>query len=204
METDVSCSFSVVVQADGSGEFRLKNTSAIASIYGPNEMKQAKELINDMNIEVFIKPKVNNQLKEKMQLEKFLTNICLDTVFVKDFPKSNLVITVQEVENDGSLLACLINALSVSLLESALPLKNVFAAVNVGVDTNGQMIVNPSLKKELTLPSTTFVLCKNGDVISSQTNKIITETIYEKSLKTALDYVPTIFDAFKKEVSSFY
>lgn len=204
MKSEISCKLTVVSQSDGSGEFIHGNTSAMASVYGPNEMKQSKELITNMNIEVSFKPKVSSQMKEKLLIETFLANICTDLVFIRDFPKSNLTIVVQELENDGSLLACSVNAIALALMESAIPLKSIFAAVNVAMDTDGGIIINPSLKQELELPSTTFVFNKACDLICSQTSKCSSETTYEMCLNASLNYIKTIFDIYKNKITELY
>ena len=201
MNSDFSCELSVVKQSDGSAKFSHKNTSVMASIYGPNEIKQSKEMFTDMHIEVNFKPKISSQIQEKLRLEEYLTNICTASILVKEFSKNSLTVVVQELDNDGSMLACLVNAISAALLESAMPQKNAFAAVNVAIDVDDNIIINPTLEQELSLTSITFVLNKNHDIIFSLASKITSQAIFEKCFKSAIDYASNIFDIYKKKIA---
>jgi len=71
------------------------------------------------------------------QREQQLAHCLASCIATRDHPRSAIIIVVQEMADDGALLACAVNASCAALIEAGVPLRCCVAAVQASVLPGG-------------------------------------------------------------------
>lgn len=77
-------------------------------------------------------------------MEQQLAHCLSACISTRDHPRSSITIVVQEMSDDGALLACAVNAACVALMEAGVPLRCCVAAVHVAVPVEGGLAIDPT------------------------------------------------------------
>jgi len=165
----MSCQQRMLSQPDGSATFSHGLTSAMAAVYGPTDVRPARELADRAAVEVVFKPKVGVGSCAARGVEEVIRGICESVILTSLHPRTAFTVVIQELHNDGSMLACCINAVCSALLDACAPMSFPFAAVACSIDVDGQLTVDPDKKTELaSVSSATFVFdCKEQNVLTA-------------------------------------
>ncbi|XP_059362288.1 exosome complex component RRP46 [Carassius carassius] len=118
MELDRSCSNvreygneqSLLSKPDGSSTFVQGDTSILAGVYGPAEVKVSKEIYNRATVEVLIQPKMGLPGVRERAREQCARETCEAALQLTLHPRSSVTVILQVVHDDGSLLSCCLNA----------------------------------------------------------------------------------------------
>ena len=136
-------------QADGSCSVSLGQTSFMAAVYGPREVKMNKEIVDKATIEFMYRPKVGQSGCAERFLETLIGNTCETAILCLLHPRKSVSIIVQELQNDGSQMACCINAAFLALLDACVPVKYMVASTCCVLTEDGtEPIVNPTATQE--------------------------------------------------------
>lgn len=208
MDTDASanygrpltCEVNLLSQSDGSASFSQGDSNALAAVYGPAEVKIAKELIDKATIEVVYKPKSGLPGCEDKFMERLVRNTCESLILTDLHPRTLITVIIQEMQNSGSYLACCINAACLSLLDSCVPMQYSVAAVCCIIDSQGKMIIDPTRKQEKTAKSSfTFVFeSKHRNVITLSTIGIFSPQEHEECLHSCRQASSQIFNFYRE------
>lgn len=172
------------------------------AVYGPAEVKSAKELIDRAAVEVIHKPKVGLPSCKDKQTEEILAGTCEAVAITKLHPRSLLCVVVQEMQDSGSFLACSINAMCLALLDAAYPLHATFAAVSCTYDTEHKLILDPSAKQEASCACRmTFVFeSTEKNVVSCYTTGACSRTEHKKALGACKVASDEIFQFYRESM----
>ncbi|XP_029636511.1 exosome complex component RRP46 [Octopus sinensis] len=174
----MSCELSLLSRPDGSASLSCGDTSMMASVYGPAEVKIAKEQINQATVEIVYKPKSGMANCAEKLKENLICSTCETAILACLHPRSSISITIQELQNSGSLLACAINVVCLSLLDASVNMNFMIAAVSCVFTENDQLILDPTLKEESSAPiSMMFVF----DSVSKSILAIHTSGLFDKT-----------------------
>ncbi len=147
----------VIPNADGSGYFKIGDTEAYAAVYGPRELhprsqqdpKQGK-LRCAYNMMPFsgqgdrVRPGPSRRSKEiSMVMEKAL----LPVVDLEAFPNAVVDVFVELPQTDAGSRCAAISAASIALADAGLRMRDVVAAVAVGV-VDGMKVVDLDYEEE--------------------------------------------------------
>ena len=132
----------VIKKADGSGFFKIGNTSAYAAVYGPRElnpkhMQNPKKGVLRCNYNMMpfsgtdrIKPGPSRRSKEiSMVTEKSL----LPVVNLEDCPNAVVDVFIELTETDAGSRCAGICAASIALADAGIQMRDMVAAVSTGV-----------------------------------------------------------------------
>ena len=171
-------------------------------MYGPAEVKSAKELIDRAAVDVIFKPKVGLPSCEDKQVEEMLAGTCEAIAITKLHPRSLLSVVVQEMQDAGSFLACSINAMCLALLDAAYPLSSTFAAVTCVYNSEEELILDPSLKHEASCSCRiTFVFeSVDRNVVSCYTTGVCSRMQYKKALAACKAASGDIFRFYRESI----
>ncbi|KAI4475290.1 hypothetical protein M0802_015217 [Mischocyttarus mexicanus] len=181
-------------------------TSVIAGVYGPIEAKPQKMIYDKASIEVVYSPlkgplKINDRL-----IELYLKESCEAGIIVNLHPASTISVNVQEVQDNGGLLACTINAACLALINSGISLKFTMAAVSCMIEENtGQVILDPNsdqLQKSQAILTFTFDSI-NKNLISCQTSGRFTFEEYLECLNKCEQASTHIFEFYRDVVKKY-
>lgn len=140
--------------------------------------------------------------------ESIIRNVCETALVAALYPRSAIMVNIQEMQNSGErlsqLLACAINAASFALLESDMDLKFMVAAVSCELNHDGMMHLHysPVFQEE---PKATFVFAFDSvdkRVLTSHTSGCFTVNEYQNALDFCRSQSGQVFDFFRRTVSS--
>lgn len=191
---------SLLSRSDGSASLCSGDTSMIASVYGPAEVKIAKEQISRATVEVTYRPKsgmpgCNEKLKENI-----ICNTCESVILTCLHPRSSVSLTIQELHHAGSQLACALNVANLALLDANVNMKFMVAAVNCAFTDKGQLILDPTLKEEQAAQVTmTFAFDSvSKDILTVYTTGLYTEEEFDTALKACKAASVEIFNFYQE------
>ena len=92
-------------------------------------------------MEVVLSPKGPSGVDGRSK-ESFVREIVTTSVVSALHPRSSLSLALQVLEDDGGLLACLVNSACLALVDSGIAMRCLFAAVSVAVTSEGKILVD--------------------------------------------------------------
>ncbi|MFT7803817.1 exosome complex component RRP46, partial [Arapaima gigas] len=148
---EFGCEQSLLSRPDGSSSFvqgMYWNTSVLAGVYGPADVKVSKEIHDRATLEVIIQLKVGmSGVRERAQ-EQYVRETCEAALLSSLHPRSSLSLVLQIIHDDGSLLSCCLNAACMALMDAGLPMSCLFCGVTCAIDHDGCIVTDPTLKQE--------------------------------------------------------
>lgn len=114
-----------------------------AGVYGPVEVRATKERADCATLEVVFKPKVGTPGCMARAIESLIRGACEAAVLLSANPRSLYTVVIQELHDDGALLACSVNAVCAALLDACAPMRFPFAAAACALDADGEIVVDP-------------------------------------------------------------
>ncbi|XP_013380191.1 exosome complex component RRP46 [Lingula anatina] len=190
---------SVLSRSDGSASFSQGDCCALAAVYGPGEVKVAKELSDKASVEVVFKMKVGLPgCKEKIQ-ERILRNTCETAIAATLYPRTAIDIVIQEMHNSGSFLATCINCVCMAMLDACVDMKYLVAAVTCGLNSEGELILDPTLEQESDLTALMIFAYEssNFEVIATYTTGSFTSDQFQICLIHCREASKHIFQFFR-------
>ncbi|KAH9504039.1 Exosome component 5 [Bulinus truncatus] len=138
-----------LTRQDGSVSLSQGDTTVLAVTYGPAEVRINQELYDRATIELVYKPKVGLPRPLDRKRESIIKSTFEAAIVTSLHPRSSISIIIQETEDLGSNLACCINAACLALLDAAVSMHFMVAAVAVSVMEDGLVKLDPDKKTEL-------------------------------------------------------
>lgn len=189
-------------QADGSSLFKLNSTSVMVGVYGPTEVKPAKELSDRASLEVTYKPKVKQAGCREKLLEKNVQSAFDGVVLTELHPRTAIQVIIQELQDSGSLYSCCINGVCFALLDACVPMRSTLAAVTCAVDSEGEIIIFPTKRQEETaiaVLSAAFE-SKEGAIISLSSSGVLTESKIQDCITVCKSSCSKIFELYRNKM----
>ncbi|OQS01950.1 U4/U6 small nuclear ribonucleoprotein Prp4 [Thraustotheca clavata] len=177
----LACEQGLLNRADGSARFNHGTTSVMASVSGPAPAKiRRQENVNQATLDVVFKAEKGVATARDKEYELILRQTFEPIILLENFPRTVISITVQVVEDDGSLLAVSINAINLALMDAGIPMRSVVGAITCSVLEDSQLCIDPSLVENDTATATVTTACSanNHQILTSFTSGILTEEQY--------------------------
>ena len=124
------------------------DSAALVAVFGPTGASKRQEIVNRAAIEVVYKPLSSAPGAAEKEKESVLRQIAEAAVMTQLHPRTVVQIVVQELNNDGSMLAVVINAMCVALLDAGVPLRHSFVAAAVATRMDGSVLLDPAAADE--------------------------------------------------------
>jgi ribonuclease PH len=137
--------------AGGSARFRCGNSCALAIIHGPSTAKASAERYDATTVScsvhrasavhtagsgasrILALREKKLQAADDARLAALIRRCLMSVIEIERFPRSVVSVTVQVLQQDGSLDACCINAVMAALLNAAIPCRTTMFAASCGV-----------------------------------------------------------------------
>ncbi|KAG5837589.1 exosome complex component RRP46 [Anguilla rostrata] len=145
---EFGCEQNLLSRPDGSSSFVQGDTSVLAGVYGPAEVKISKEIYDRATMEVVIQPKVGLPGVKERAREQCVRETCEAALLSTLHPRSSLSLVLQVVHDDGSLLSCCLNAACMALMDAGLPMGCLFCGVTCAIDPEGHIVTDPTAQQE--------------------------------------------------------
>ncbi|KAF9047791.1 exosome component Rrp46 [Panaeolus papilionaceus] len=150
-----SISFDKLARVDGSARFSFGNTSALASISGPIEVRLAAEQPTKATFEVQVRPLSNVPGTDAKAMAASIRSSLEPALILTKNPRSLVQLVIQAVSSTrsaagtDSLLAAMINASTTALLDAAsVPMRGIVFAIAIGRLPNGTLVVDAGEDEE--------------------------------------------------------
>ncbi|XP_062860557.1 exosome complex component RRP46 [Trichomycterus rosablanca] len=145
---DFCAEHTLLSKPDGSATFIQGDTNVLAGVYGPAEVKVNKEIYDRATLEVLIQPKVGMSSVREREREQCVRETCEAALLSTLHPRSSFTLILQVVHDDGSLLACCLNAACMALMDAGLPMNRLFCGVTCAIDAENRIITDPTAQQE--------------------------------------------------------
>ncbi|XP_037072296.1 exosome complex component RRP46-like [Pollicipes pollicipes] len=139
-----SCELGILSQCDGSALLCNGPAAVLASTFGPVEVRPQRELVDRASIEVSFRAHQGVEGVEDRRVEQLVRATLEECVFTALHPRTAVSVALNVLEPDNTLLlSTCVNAACLALLDAALPMKFMPAAVTC-VPVDDDVLVNPT------------------------------------------------------------
>ncbi|KAK0049186.1 exosome complex component RRP46 [Biomphalaria pfeifferi] len=192
-----------LTRSDGSVSFSQGDTTVLAVSYGPAEVRINQEQYDKATVEVVYKPKVGLPRPIDRKREAIVKSTLEAAIVTSLHPRSSISIIIQETEDLGSNMACCINAACLALLDAAVHMAFMVAAVAVSVMEDGQIKLDPNKKEELEGRATLTFVFDSADlkVVSVVTSGTFSQEEYKKSIDLTRLAAERVFQFYRDSLS---
>merc|ERR1711915_213200 len=118
-------------------------------------------------------------------------------------PRAAITINIQELQNDGGLLAASVNSACLSLLDSGVAMQFLVAAVSCALSPDGALLLDPSAREVKTAAAhVVFVFeSRSKAVISTHSEGAVKQEDFQKCLVAARSAVDSVFEFYRTVIS---
>ncbi|KAJ1966106.1 exosome non-catalytic core subunit rrp46 [Dipsacomyces acuminosporus] len=156
------CALGQLNRVDGSALFSSGKTSVLCGVYGPVDVKLYDEKLDRSQIEVKFRPDIGAPATKDKWVESSIRNTFERQIVAQLHPRTLIQINIQLREGDGSVDAAAINATTLALVDTGVPLKSMVTAATCAVLKDGGVVVDPTQEECDSAVSThTFAFANN-------------------------------------------
>lgn len=139
--------------SDGSSYVEQGNTKVVCTVQGPIEPAlRSQQHSEHANIEInltianfatFERKKRNKNEKRLIELKNILEKTFMESIMINLYPRTNIIINVQVLSQDGGLLAAITNSITLALINSGISMYDYVSSINCGLyDTTPLLDLN--------------------------------------------------------------
>ncbi|XP_029041317.1 exosome complex component RRP46 [Osmia bicornis bicornis] len=202
----INCELNQLSMPDGSAMLMQGDTAVVAGVYGPVEPKLQKMIYDKAFVEVSYTPIKGPAKVDDRMTEMYIKETCEAAIIVTFHPATAICINIQEVEDSGGLLACIINAACLALINAAVPMKFTIAAVCCMIEENTDNIILDPNNNQLEDARAEFTYAfdsMNKDVICCHTVGQFTEAEFFETMDKCKQASQHIFDFYRNLVKKY-
>lgn len=207
----------VIPQADGSGYFKIGNSTAYAAVYGPQELhprymhNPKRGIIRcHYNMQPFAgpgnrgRPGPNRRSKE---ISMVMENALSPVVQLEEYPNTVVDVHVEFTETDAGSRCAGICAAAIALADAGIAMKDMVASLAVG-HLDGEIVVDLDGVEEhfngevADIPLA--VIPSTGEITLLQMDGVTDPKIVLKAIKTGKDIVARIADVQRQALNDRY
>ncbi|CAJ0579797.1 unnamed protein product, partial [Mesorhabditis spiculigera] len=194
------CQLGSLSRADGSCMLSQGGTHVWVAVNGPGNANTSRRLADKMAVSVNFHPLFGDS--RYPTFENLVMSAVGSTVRRELFPRTELAVTIHELQNDGSLMAVALNATSLALLDSEVPSEAPFCAVEVARTPTGDYYVNPAKRHEAAAEGLAVLVFRSHETDApTLIAKTLTGQWTPEQLKEGIEragrIVPSLFMSFK-------
>lgn len=210
----ISCSLGTFHRSDGSAQFDQGQTSVIASVYGPREVKRRTESIHDRCLVTCEYTVASFAMSERKKAAKgdrrtkelglVIKQVFEATILTHLFPRSQISIYVQVLKDGGGAAAAAINAVSLALVNAGVPMKELVCACSVGYAEGTPLVDLSSMERGMGGPTMyVAVYPKAQSVVAMQMENKLNIEHLEEVLDVAKQGCVKIYEMLKAEIQTY-
>nr|CAH7759531.1 unnamed protein product [Callosobruchus chinensis] len=193
------CNLDILSRPDGSVLFCEGKTTVIAGVYGPVEVKIQKAHIDKATVECHYRPKSGQPGVEDRLYESFIRNTCEASLVAALYPRSAVLVTLQEMQNDKQLISCAVNAACMACLSSGIDMKFMFGAVTAFLTKDEALILEPPVsEKDIKALFVIVFESTEGRILACHTEGCFSQEQFQKATSICEDQCVNVFKFFKK------
>lgn len=211
----IHCELGALARADGSALYKQGDTHVLAAVYGPREPANRADLEHDkavVNCEFSSAMFASSSHRRTWKGDRRSTAAALvvqrafeGVILLQSYPKSQIDIYVQVLQNDGGAIVAAINAAGLALVNAGVAMSDLVVACNVGYVDDTFVVDASALESSADRPELTVaMLCHSGKLSTCQLDsKLPNGESFEKALEYALAGARQIFKVLEHEVKDY-
>ncbi|KAG6810434.1 hypothetical protein H0H92_011876 [Tricholoma furcatifolium] len=209
---DMSMDLAQQGQADGSAVITHGLTQVMVSVFGPREAKMRSQTIHDranINVEVNVAAFSTGDRRKRARGDKRILEIAATikstfepVVQTNLYPRSQIDVFVQVLQQDGGLLQACINATTLALINAGIPLLDFVCAVTGGVHSTSPLLDLTQLEENDIPHVTVAVMPQTGKVTLVTMETRLHVDRFEEIFRLAGDAGKVIHGEMKRAVRS--
>lgn len=211
----IRCSLGALSRADGSAYYEQGNTRVLAAVYGPREPRSRADAEHDRAVvkcEFSTAMFASSTYRRTWKGDRKSTAAALvvqkafeGVVLTGSYPRSQIDIYVQVLQNDGGALVAAINAASLALVNAGVAMSDFVVACSVGFVEDTFVVDAASLESSADRPELTLaMLSHSGKIASCQLDsKLPDGESFERALEFATSGAKQIFKVLEYEVRNY-
>lgn len=144
----LACERGLLSRADGSARWTQDTTVVLAAVYGPRSVPGYKEEAEKCSVEVVFKPRSDMPGVAERELEHAVRKTLEAVIITSLHPRCGISVILQVVNDDGSLLACSINAACAALVDAGIAMTGLVASISMARMADGTLLLDPLLSEQ--------------------------------------------------------
>ncbi|KAG6749589.1 hypothetical protein POTOM_046647 [Populus tomentosa] len=206
-----------VAKADGSAVFEMGNTKVIAAVYGPREVQNRSQQINDQALvrcEYSMANFSTGDRRRKPKGDRRSTEISLvirqtmeECILTNLMPRSQIDIYVQVLQADGGTRSACINAATLALADAGIPMRDLVTSCSAGFLNSTPLLDLNYIEDSAGGPDVTVgILPKLDKVTLLQMDAKLPIDTFENVMQLAVEgckaianYIREVSDSFARE-----
>ncbi|GLB40616.1 putative 3' exoribonuclease family, domain 1 [Lyophyllum shimeji] len=209
---DMTIDLSQQGQADGCAVVTHGLTQVLVSVFGPREAKMRSQTMHDranISVEVNVAAFSTGERRKRTRGDKRILELAATikstfepVVQTNLYPRSQIDVYVQVLQQDGGLLQACINATTLALVNAGIPLLDFVCAVSGGVHSTSPLL-DLTLLEENDIPNVTVAMMpKTGKVTLVTMETRLHVDRFEEIFRLAGDAGKVIHGEMKNAVRS--
>jgi exosome complex component RRP41 len=198
----------IVENAEGSAMFKMGDTIAIATVYGPMEvypafLEKADRAILEVNYQMLpfstddrMRPGFS---RRNVEISMLIRRVFENAIFLEDMPRTKILINIEILGADASTRCAAINAASLALAAAGIPMKDLVSSCAAG-KVNEQTVLDVAgtedTEGEVDMPLAYMPLTE--EVVLLQMDGIITKADFKDMTAKAIEGCRKIYEFQKK------
>ena len=136
-------------RSTGSATWEQGSTSVVAAAWAPIELKSKREDSLKATLQVLCKPKLGAPTPREKAMENLIQPVLQHLVKTDLYPSSTILIVLQIVHDDGSLLSAALHAACAALLHARIALRGLLGGCTMAINSSGQVLLDPNADEEV-------------------------------------------------------
>ena len=212
----IQCSLGEMLRADGSAHYEQGNTKILATVFGPRELTSRsrglhdRALINcDVSILAFASSRADERTRtsskgdrRSKEISSMIERVFESAILTHMFAKSQIDISVQVLQSDGSVASAAVNAVSLALVNAGVPMSDFVCGCNVGV-LQGEFVVDMNaVESGSDGPQLSIaMMISSGKVTSFELeSRMSSVDVFEEAMACASDGCRQVYHVLQHEI----
>ncbi|XP_076659812.1 exosome complex component Rrp46 [Halictus rubicundus] len=200
------CELNQLSMPDGSAMLMQGDTTVTAGVYGPIEAKAQKMMYDKASVEVSYAPIKGPAKVDDRMTEMYIKETCEAAIITTFHPATSICINVQELEDSGGLLCCILNASCLALINAGIPMKFTFGAVGCMIEEDTENIILDPDNTQLQNARAEFTFgfdSMKKDVICCHTVGRFTQSEFFEAMDKCKQASQHVFDFYRNLVKKY-
>jgi exosome complex component RRP41 len=198
----------IMENAEGSAMFKMGDTIAVATVYGPMEvypafLEKADRAILEVNYQMLpfstddrMRPGFS---RRNVEISMLIRRVFENAIFLEDMPRTKIVINIEILGADASTRCAAINAATLALAAAGIPMKDLVSSCAVGkVDDKIVLDVAGVEDTEGDVDMPLAYMPLTEEVLLLQMDGIIKKAEFKEMTAKAIEGCKKIYDFQKK------
>lgn len=189
-----------IERSDGSAQISHGRTAAVAAVFGPGDVRAAKEKVDRAHVEVAYRGKAGHLSGVgDRATDEFIAGAVRAAALTALHPRTAVHVSVQQLEDDGGELAACVNAACLALVDAGVAMRFLFASVTAAIIEN-KVVLDASKREAAKADAVlTFVFeSTKKDILSSHVEGRCSEAKFQECLGAATCAVDKVFDFYRE------